>query len=65
MELERAYHKLVITPDEQRDPVSEMGKLHELILMEGNKQITPSAAFAFLGGLSPRTFFYRLCSSIA
>ena len=35
MELERAYHKLVITPDEQRDPVSEMEKLHELVLAEG------------------------------
>jgi len=35
MELERAYYKLVITPDEQRDPISEMEQLHELILAEG------------------------------
>jgi len=36
MELERAYHKLVITPDEPRDPVSEMEQLHDLILAEGS-----------------------------
>ena len=35
MELERMYHKLRITPDEQRDPVNEMEQLHELILAEG------------------------------
>lgn len=35
MELERAYYKLVITPDDQRDPIGEMEQLHELILTEG------------------------------
>jgi hypothetical protein len=35
LELERQYHKLCVTPDEQRDPVAEMELLHELILTEG------------------------------
>ena len=35
MELERVYHKLRITPEEQREPVSEMEQLHDLILSEG------------------------------
>lgn len=35
MELERIYHKLRITPDEQRDPVKEMDQLHDLLLAEG------------------------------
>ena len=35
IELERVYHKLRITPEEERDPVSEIELLHELILTEG------------------------------
>jgi hypothetical protein len=35
MELERAFHRLRVTPDEERDPVSEMELLHDLMLTEG------------------------------
>jgi len=35
MELERAYHRLRVTPDEERDPISEMEQLHALVLAEG------------------------------
>jgi hypothetical protein len=35
LELERIYHRLRVTPDDQRDPIAEMDKLHELILAEG------------------------------
>ena len=35
LELERIYHRLKVTPDEQRDPIAEMEKLHEMILAEG------------------------------
>jgi hypothetical protein len=36
LELERIYHRLKVTPDEQRDPIAEMEKLHEVILAEGS-----------------------------
>jgi hypothetical protein len=35
MELERVYHKLKITPEDERDPVSEIELLHKLMLTEG------------------------------
>ncbi len=35
MELEHIYHRLRVTPDEERDPVSEMEQLHKLLLAEG------------------------------
>jgi len=35
MELERVYHKLKITPEIERDPVSEIELLHKLMLTEG------------------------------
>ncbi len=35
LELEQIYHRLKITPDDERDPISEMEQLHELILTEG------------------------------
>ncbi len=36
LELESKYHRLRVMPDDQRDPVAEMDKLHELILAEGS-----------------------------
>ena len=35
MELEHAYHRLRVTPEEGRDPISEMEQLHNLVLAEG------------------------------
>lgn len=35
MELERAFHRLRVTADEERDPISEMELLHDLVLTEG------------------------------
>lgn len=36
LELERIYHRLRVTPEEQRDPIAEMEELHEMILAEGS-----------------------------
>ncbi len=39
-ELERIYHRLRVTPDEQRDPIAEMDQLHELVLTESGNFFT-------------------------
>ncbi|MCP3867868.1 MAG: DUF4231 domain-containing protein [Gammaproteobacteria bacterium] len=35
LELESVYHRLMLTPDEDRDPIAEMDQLHNLVLTEG------------------------------